>query len=115
MVWPQGRPLVPNPTGKGGFKPGHSGFDTGKATSAGKRLSEMLGEAILANNAEAIRKNLNAIITKFRNGDEWATGFVWDRTVGKPIQAIVGENGGPLQIALIERVIIDPLPANSNG
>lgn len=89
-----------NPTGKGGFQPGQSGYDNGKAISAGKRLSEELGKAILANDAAAIKENVDAIVTRFRRGEEWATQFVWNRTAGTVAQALEGKDGGPIVITL---------------
>ena len=110
MPLPVGYGKANNPTGKGLVFDGTQGANrAGKVASAA--LNKMLSEAILANDAEATKKNLAAIMTKYRQGDEWATGFVWDRMVGKPAQTVAvggtGEGGDPVR-HIVEFVIVDP-------
>ena len=101
MTWPQGRPLVPNPTGKGGFKPGHSGFDNGPHISAGKQISVMLGQALIQDRADGTtyaQQGCERIAEKFAKGEEWAVEFVMDRLVGKPKQTVAGDPEAPLVV-----------------
>ena len=42
-----------------------------------------------------------------------AANSLLDRGYGKPAQAITGKDGGPLELTLIERIIVDPEDSDS--
>ncbi len=109
---PVGYGKANNPTGKGGFEPGHSGYDNGKAKSAGRRLNEALGAAVMENDSAALKANMKALMGRFKMADEWATEFVFNRLCGRPAQAITlageGEGSDPIR-HIVEFVIVDPV------
>lgn len=114
MGLPAGYGKANNPTGVGGFQPGVSGaLGAGKQISAGKQMNILLADALMANDAKAVKKHLANIISKFESGDEWASDFVWNRMAGRPAQTVAlggtGEDGDPIR-HVVEFVIVDPGP-----
>ncbi len=100
-----------NPTGKGLVHDGSQGIHSAPKKAA-HELNRLLSEAILANDAKATKANLHALMAKYMQADEWATGFVWDRMVGRPAQTVAvggtGEGGDPVR-HIVEFVIVDPV------
>lgn len=98
------------------FAPGQSGNPTGGRKDKPWRDALMLA----LNEADGDRKRLRAVaekcVAQALNGDMQAIKEVADRLDGKPAQQQIhtgDEDGGPVTIQHIERVIIDPANPDS--
>lgn len=78
---------------KGGYRPG-SGRKKGAATLYSEALKAEIAKLVQADAPELIK----AQIEKAKKGDTQAFNSLLDRFMGKPAQAITGEDGNLLQI-----------------
>lgn len=81
-----------------------------------KRLwGETIRRAVLQSDGEKLRKIADALIDKAAEGDIQAIKELGDRLDGKALQGleITGEDGGPVRLEKVERVIVDPANPNS--
>ena len=100
------------------FQPGQSGNPAGRPKI--KPFKDALRKAIDAagDDGEALRSVATALLAKAQEGDVQAIKEVADRLDGKVAQAIIGGDGDDPAISMIhriERVIIDPKPADTDG
>jgi len=115
MAWPTKPGQVLNPTGKGGFQKGHSGFDNGAQKSAGKRILQALGAAALEEDAARVKQLVEVIWDEAIKGrQEWAVKLLMTRLCGPDgtLDSLLGENR---VISRIEFVVVDPIVDAGSG
>ncbi len=80
------------------FKPGQSGNPSGRP----KKVANALDKAL---NRKKLKAMANGIIDQAIKGDVAAFKEVADRVDGPVARPITGENGGPMQIEIVTRLI----------
>lgn len=77
-------------------------------SSVNNRLwANTIRRAIAQSDADRLRRIAEKLLSEAEEGKPWAMRELGDRIDGKAAQAIVGADGGPVQIEAIKRVIVD--------
>lgn len=79
-----------------------------KNATKNRPWAEAINRALLAEDGKKLRALAERIIERALEGDVTALKEIGDRMDGKAAQALVGPNGGPVQLESIKRVIVDP-------
>ena len=82
----------PNPSPATRFQPGNKVAQTGKrrllSSALERELIQFQSEPLGIKSGEAAGRIAQQLVSMAVDGDKWAIEFVWDRTEGKPKQAI---------------------------
>ena len=98
------------------FEPGHKLAPGGKRPGAGrkpdqfKRLFEQAAKKVVT--AAAMEEIVRSVVDNARQGDTKAQALLFDRLLGKAVQPVTGEDGGPIAISVREVVV--RLPGTPN-
>lgn len=89
------------------------GAPIGNQNAAKSRVfSDALRRAIAQDDGQRIRDAAEKMLDLAAAGEQWAVKEVFDRLEGKAAQALMltGEDGGPIKVQKIERLVVDPCP-----
>jgi len=92
----------------GGKRPG-----AGRPAGAKNKATAEVKAAIADLLSPHVPRAIQTLIDVMENGSSEsarvaAAQAIFDRVYGKPIQAVGGPDGGPIQVQMIRRVIVDP-------
>jgi hypothetical protein len=81
-----------------------------KARKWTQAIERALEKRSLAEQRDALDDLALVLLEQALKGEQWALKELGDRLEGKPAQsvALTGEDGGPIKVQKIERVIVDP-------
>lgn len=82
----------------------------------GKAFYGALSRAIAQDDGKRLRAAAEKLLDLASEGEGWALKELADRLDGKAAQsvAVTGEDGGPIKVQRIERVIVDPCLKSSS-
>lgn len=81
------------------FQKGQSGNPVGRKPS-GLSFWEMVQRASIQEDHKRIRMAAEKYLDAAAQGEQWAIREMFDRSDGKPAQAITGEGGGPVELVV---------------